>query len=105
MSTCILNSPTDAALIEIRIVRPRFTANNVLHGTLLLWEIIQRATINVKASAALLRQKLWGAPETLREKKDDVQEFNTHIDSVMFQLRARGEEAPDTLLHLFRAYK
>ena len=23
----------------------------------------------------------------------------------MFQLSARGEEAPDTLLHLFRAYK
>lgn len=105
MSTCILNSLTDAALIEIRIVRPRFTVNNVHHGPLLLWEIIQRATINVKASAALLRQKLWGAPETLREKKYDVQEFNAHIDSVMFQLRARGEEAPDTLLHLFRAYK
>ena len=68
-------------------------------------QLIQRATINVKASAALLRQKLWNAPEALRTKKYDVQEFNAYIGNIMFQLRARGEEAPDTLLHLFRAYK
>ena len=105
MSTCILNSLTDSALIEIRIVHQRFTVNNSHHGPLLLWEIIQRATINVKASAALLRQKLWEAPDTLKAKKYDVQEFNTYVGGVMFQLRARGEEAPDTLVHLFRAYK
>ena len=105
MSTCILNSLTDDALIEIRIVRAQFTVNEIHHGPLLLWVIIQRATINVKASAALLRQKLWNAPETLRIKKYDVREFNAYIGDIMFQLRARGEEAPDTLLHLFRAYK
>ena len=71
----------------------------------MLWAIIQRATINVKASAALLRQKLWMAPETLRGKKYDVQEFNAYIGRILFQLRARGEEAPDTLVHLFSAYK
>ena len=65
MSTCILNSLTDDALIEIRIVRAQFTVNEIHHGPLLLWVIIQRATINVKASAALLRQKLWNAPEAL----------------------------------------
>ena len=105
MATCILNSLTDAALIEIRILHPKFTVNDVHHGPLLLWEIIQRATINVKASAALLRQKLWEAPVALKSKKYNVQEFNHHIGSVMFQLSARGEEAPDTLVHLFRAYK
>ena len=105
MSTCILNSLTDEALIEIRIVRAQYTVNNIHHGPLMLWAIIQRATINVKASAALLRQKLWMAPEALRSKKYDVQEFNAYIGRIMFQLRARGEEAPDTLVHLFRAYK
>ena len=34
-----------------------------------------------------------------------MREFNAYIGDIMFQLRARGEEAPDTLLHLFRAYK
>ena len=105
MSTCILNSLTDEALIEIRIVRTQYTVNDVHHGPLLLWAIIQRATINVKASATLLRQKLWLAPETLKTKKYDVQVFNAYIGRIMFQLSARGEEAPDTLLHLFRAYK
>ena len=105
MSTCILNSLSDEALIEIRIVRSQYTINDVHHGPLMLWAIIQRATINVKASATLLREKLWKAPETLRNKKYDVQEFNAHIGRIMFQLRARGEEAPDTLLHLFKAYK
>ena len=105
MATCILGSLTDEALIEIRIVRAQFTVNNIHHGPLLLWAIIKRATINVKASASILRQKLWNAPEALRAKKYNVQEFNAHIGNIMFQLRARGEEAPDTLLHLFRAYK
>ena len=103
--TCILNSLTDSALIEIRILHPKFTVNDIHHGPLLLWEIIQRATINIKASAALLRQKLCEAPETLKGKKYDVQEFNNHIGGVMFQLSVRGEDAPDTLVHLFRAYK
>ena len=105
MATCILNSLTDDALIEIRIVRAQFTVNEIHHGPLLLWAIIQRATVNVKASASLFRQKLWNAPEALRAKKYDVREFNAYIGNIMFQLRARGEEAPDTLLHLFRAYK
>ena len=100
-----MNSLTDSALIEIRILHPKFTVNDIHHGPLLLWEIIQRATINVKASAALLRQKLWEVPETLNGKKYDVQEFNNHIGGVMFQLSARGEDALDTLVHLFRAYK
>ena len=105
MSTCILNSLTDDALIEIRSVRAQFTVNEIHHGPLLLWAIIQRATINVKASAAMLRQKLWNAPEALRAKKYNIREFNAYIGDTLFQLRARGEEAPDTLLHLFRAYK
>ena len=61
MAACILNSLTDSALIEIRILHPKFTVNDIHHGPLLLWEIIQRATINTKASAALLQQNLWGA--------------------------------------------
>ena len=105
MATCILNSLSDEALIEIRVLRTQFTVNDIHHGPLMLWSIIQRATINVKASATLLREKLWNAPETLRTKKYDVQEFNAFIGRILFQLRARGEEAPDTLLHLFRSYK
>ena len=105
MATCILNSLTDEALIEIRVVRAQYTINDIHHGPLMLWAIIQRATINVKASAALLRQKLWLAPEALRNKQYDVQEFNAYIGRILFQLSARGEEAPDTLVHLFRAYK
>ena len=54
MATCILNSLTDEALIEIRVVRAQYTVNDVHHGPLMLWAIIQRATINVKASASLL---------------------------------------------------
>ena len=105
MSTCILNSLSDEALIEIRVMRAQYTVNDIHHGPLMLWAIIQRATINVKASATLLREKLWNAPETLKAKKYDVQEFNAFIGRIMFQLRARGEGAPDTLLHLFRSYK
>ena len=83
MATCILNSLTDDALIEIRIVRAQFTVNEIHHGPLLLWAIIQRATVNVKASASLFRQKLWNAPEALRAKTYDVRVFNAFIVNIM----------------------
>ena len=35
MATCFLNSLTDEALIEIRIVRTQFTVNDIYHGPLM----------------------------------------------------------------------
>ena len=71
----------------------------------MLLVIIQRATVNVQASAFLYRQKLVRAPEVIREMDYNIKEFNKYVSDVLFNLRARGETAPDTLVHLFNAYK
>ena len=71
----------------------------------MLFIIIHRASINIRASTFLFRQRLVRSPLYLQAKDYDVKVFNEYIADILFNLRARGETAPDTLIHLFNAYK
>ena len=105
MSSCIISSLTAEAQLSIRTLQDAYTVEDILHGPLVLLVIIQRATVNVRASAFLYRQRLVRAPEVIREMDYNIKEFNKYVSDVLFNLRARGETAPDTLVHLFNAYK
>ena len=105
MAACITSSLAPKAQLEMRVAQDKCTNHGILHGPTMLFVIIHRASINIRASTFLFRQRLVRAPLYLQAKDFDVKVFNEHIADILFNLRARGETAPDTLIHLFNAYK
>ena len=61
-----------------------------------------------KYSARCLKRKGFGNQQDrnsgrLHRHSEPRSTVGTHVNSVIFQLRARGEESPDPLVHVYRA--
>ena len=105
MAVCIMASLDNAAQLTMQNASEDYVINDEANGPLMLFEVIKRATINVRASTSVIMSQLIGAANLLREKEYDIKAFNGVINGLLFELRARGETCPEAVHYLFRAYE
>lgn len=105
MAKCIWNSLTQQAVLDLEKYRTRFVVAGEANGPLMLFCIIERATITVRATTAVIRANIIKLSEEFASKDFDVEAFNDYVDEQLRELDARGQESQDVLTHLFTAYE
>jgi hypothetical protein len=74
-------------------------------GTCLLKTIIGKSTVDTAATVHVLRESVANLSTKMVELSSNVTAFNLHVTQIHNSLLARGEQVPELLYNLFRAYK
>ena len=74
-------------------------------GAAMLFELISLVSIETRATVSNLLRQLQTLPTKMDELDSDIVKFNTHVNDVLIELRARRATVPDIVPHLFDAYK
>lgn len=105
MYHCIKNSLTPEAEIKILAERSKYHIGDTPCGPLLYKLLMQKAIVDIRATGSLLRSNLIELDSYMSSIKSDVQAFNNHVKLNYEGLKTRGEECPDLMIHLFKAYQ
>jgi hypothetical protein len=96
----------DDILLQVKDRRGEYTVNGVEDGPTMLKLLLSIVSINTRATVACLHAEMQALPAKLDEYESNITKFNTHVKSIMVQLRANGETThPETLNTLFTTYK
>lgn len=104
MYHCLRNSLTDEAANNILSERENYHINQEPSGPLLFKLLVQKAVVDVRATATLLRTNLTELVKYMDLVNCDISKFNQYVNLNHEGLHARGDSCPDLMIHLFNAY-
>ena len=104
MYHCLRNSLTDEAANNILSERDNYHINQEPSGPLLFKLLVQKAVVDVRATATLMRTNLTELVKYMELVNCDISKFNQYVKLNHEGLHARGESCPDLMIHLFNAY-
>jgi len=73
-------------------------------GPAILLKIIQFVNIETRATISNIELELHDLPKIMSKHQEDIKAFNMEVNSLLFELTAREEEAPKLVNELFRVY-
>ena len=104
MYHCLRNSLTEDASNKILAERDNYYINQEPSGPLLFKLLVQKAVVDVRATASLMRTNLIELTKYMELVNCDISKFNQYVKLNHEGLHARGESCPDLMIHLFNAY-
>jgi hypothetical protein len=111
MYNCITNSLSKAGHLKILAEQDKYyvedpnNANNKRpSGPLLFKLLMQKAVIDTRATASLLRKNLSSLDTHMSVVKSNIEEFNKYVKINYEGLKARGERCDDLMINLFKGY-
>jgi hypothetical protein len=105
MYHCIMSSLTTEAQARVAIRAQDYTLGEEVSGTCLLKVVISESSIDTRATARHIREKLGDLDTQMTLFDSDIGMFNGHVKALILALNARGEETMDLLPNLFKGYK
>lgn len=104
MYHCIKNSFTPETEIKILAERAKYRIVDTPCGPLLYKLLMQKAIVDIRATGSLMRSNLIELDSYMSSIESDIPTFNNYAKLNYEGLRARGEQCPDLMIHLFKAY-
>ena len=105
MGLCIIKSLTDEAKCRLTAHYHEFTFNKVIYAPLLFKVVMRLATVDSRATTAVLRENLHNLNHQMVLLNNDIPEFNRYFTNNYEQLIGRGESIDDPIHLLFKGYK
>ena len=102
---CVMKSLTNDAVNKIRNKAQDYTINGTPSGVLLVKVLVREAHLDTNATVTRIRTEIANLDQYMIKIKGNVMKFNLHVEELVNQLRARGEESNELLTNLFQAYK
>lgn len=108
MYHCIMNSLTKDGQTKILSEQDKYHTgqgnDRRPSGPLLFKLLMQKAVIDTRATASLLRENLSSLDTYMSTINSNVKEFNLYVKTNYEGLRARGERCDDIMINLFKGY-
>ena len=102
----LANSLEQDILLQVKDRRSEYMVNGFEDGPAMLKLVLSIVSINTRATVACLHAEMQALPAKMEEYESNITKFNTHVKSIMVQLRANGEAAhSETLNTLFTTYQ
>jgi hypothetical protein len=109
MFTCIMASLTKEGRIKILAEQDKYHvgqgANRHACAALLFKLLMQKAVIDTRATASLLRENLSSLNTYMSMVKSNIEQFNKYVKVNWEGLKARGESCDDLMINLFKGYQ
>jgi hypothetical protein len=109
MYHCISSSLTKEGRIKILAEQDKYHIgegdNHKPCGPLLFKLLMQKAIIDTRATASLLRENLSSLDTYMAKIQSNIEEFNKYIKVNWEGLKARGERCDDLMINLFKGYQ
>ena len=109
MYHCIMNSLTKDGQAKILAEQSKYHTgegnNRRPSGPLLFKLLMQKAVIDTRATASLLRENLSSLDTYMSTINSNIEEFNKYVKTNYEGLRARGERCDDIMINLFKGYE
>ena len=99
------DSMDNATLLKLLDRQHQYVINGVPDGPSMLKVLLSMATVNTRATVAVLRNELSKLAPKMEELGSNITEFNVYINSVLTDLRANGATVDDLVPKLFSAYQ
>jgi len=109
MFTCIMASLTKEGRIKILAEQDKYHVgegtNRRACAALLFKLLMQKAIIDTRATASLLRENLSSLDTYMSTVKSNIEQFNKYVKVNWEGLKARGESCDDLMINLFKGYQ
>jgi hypothetical protein len=112
MFNCIMNTLTKTGMTKILAEREKYYVQQPNHpentrpsGALLFKLLMQKAIIDTRATASLLRENLSSLDTHMSVVKSNIEDFNKYVKENYEGLKARGERCDDLMVNLFKGYE
>lgn len=109
MYHCIMNSLTKDGQAKILAEQSKYHTgegnNRRPSGPLLFKLLMQKAVIDTRATASLLRENLSSLDTYMPTVNSNIEDFNKYVKNNYEGLRARGERCDDIMINLFKGYE
>ena len=100
----LTDSLTDEAKIRVGTTPHLYTVGPRMSGACYLKVIIGKSMIDTDATINTLRIQISNLSTKMVELKYNVKEFNSYVAVIRNSLLVRGEEVPELVINLFKAY-
>jgi len=108
MFECVMNSLSREGQLTILAEQDKYyiTVANVDYpcGPLLFKLLMQKAVIDTRATASLLRENLSSLDTYMSSIQSNIEDFNKYVKMNYEGLKARGERCDDIMINLFKGY-
>jgi hypothetical protein len=108
MYHCIMNSLTDEGQQKILAEQSKYHTgegnDSRPSGPLLFKLLMQKAIIDTRATASILRENLSSLDTYMATINSNIENFNKYVKTNYEGLRARGERCDDIMINLFKGY-
>ena len=100
----LTDSLTDDAKIKVGATSNLYTVGQRMSGACFLKVIIGKSMIDMGATINTLRIQISNLSIKMVKLKFNIKEFNGYVAALRNSLMARGEDVPELVINLFKAY-
>ena len=105
MVECIMSSITEECFYKISNEDEAYTVDDTKIATLLYKLLMSKAIVDTRATNYQIKHNLANLENYMTNVNSNIELFNLHVKNSKEGLKARGEQADDLIMELFKGYK